>query len=445
METDGIRGKANYYPLDVQTIVRIGRALAEYTKITTKPNPNRSYKVIIGKDTRRSGYMIEQALTSGFLSRGVDAITIGPIPTPGLSHLVQSFALDLGIQITASHNPASDNGIKVFNKNGTKLCDEEELLVERLLEKDFPDQSVIGRAKRIEDVSGRYIEFIKSTVDEVSLQGMKIVVDCANGAAYKVAPTVFEELGAKVIKIGVEPDGYNINHNCGSLHPEAVQKLVIKEKADLGIALDGDADRVIMVDEKGNIIDGDYIMALVAKDLKEKGELNKNSVVITEYSNKALDAYLTKIGINVEKVPNGDRAVVNLCKKRGYNFGGERTGHFIFLDHTDTGDGTLSALQVLKIIKEKKKKLSELAVTFEKYPQKLIDLPVKKRIPLKDIPEIQELLVKTNTRLGMKGRVFLRYSGTEDLLRILVESNNKKELDKLGEKFVKIADKILNS
>ena len=359
-DTDGIRGKANFFPLNVDTIVNLGKAFAEYVKQTAPPNPNREYRVIIGKDTRRSGYMIEQALTSGFLSRGVDVITVGPIPTPGLSHLVSSFALDLGIQITASHNPASDNGIKVFNRFGSKLDPNEEIKIEELFNANgFEGQEKIGRAKRIGDAVGRYIEFIKSTAEDVSLSGIKIVVDCANGAAYKVAPTVFEELGAKVIRIGVDPNGYNINLDCGSLHPEKVRELVLQTKADLGIALDGDADRVIIIDEKGNVIDGDYIMVLIAKSLKEKNKLNKNTIVVTQYSNMAVDKVLGDEGIKVDKVVNGDKAVAELCKKNGYNFGGELSGHFIFFDYADTGDGTLSALQVLKIMIEKKQKLKK--------------------------------------------------------------------------------------
>ena len=444
-DTDGIRGKANYFPLDVETIVNLGKALAEYVKKTAPPNPNREYRVIIGKDTRRSGYMIEQALTSGFLSRGVDVITIGPIPTPGLSHLVASFALDLGIQITASHNPASDNGIKVFSKNGSKLNKKEEEIIEDLFNKNgFAGQDKIGRAERIVDAVGRYIEFIKSTAENISLSGMKIVVDCANGAAYKVAPTVFEELGAKVITIGVEPDGYNINKDCGSLHTEKVREIVLKEKANLGIALDGDADRVIIIEEKGDVIDGDYITVLLAKSLKEKNKLNKNTIVITQYSNLAGDEELKKEGINVEKVINGDRFIVELCKNKGYNFGGEQTGHFIFLDYADTGDGTMTALQVIKIMLEKKKTLSELAFTFKKFPQKTFNQEIKKKVPLEKIPEIIGLQKKWEEKLKSDGRVFLRYSGTENLLRILVEAKDSNLIDIIGNEFVNLANKILN-
>ncbi len=443
-ETDGVRGKANYSPLDVQTVVKFGQALAEYLKQKTTKNPNRDYKVIIGKDTRRSGYMLEQALTSGFLSRGVDVMTVGPMPTPAISHLVKSFALDMGVMITASHNPYYDNGIKVFNPEGHKLSDEQELEIEDIFfNNGFEGIDQIGRAKRIEDVSGRYIEYIKSAVDNPSLAGLKIVVDCANGAAYKTAPTVFQELGAQVIVIGNEPNGYNINVDCGSLHPEAVRATVIKEKADLGIALDGDADRVIMIDEKGNVIDGDYITALVAVYLKEQGQLRKDTVVYTQYSNLALDKQLAKHNIKVKKVINGDRAISKMCREEGLNFGGEQTGHFIFFDYSDTGDGTMTALQVLKIIKETGKKLSQLAYRWEKYPQKTFNVEIKKKTPLEDIESLQKAVHKWELKFKEEGRVFMRYSGTENLLRIMVEARSLEDVDAAGYEFVDIAKQEL--
>jgi phosphoglucosamine mutase len=445
-ETDGIRARANSYPMDVNTMLNIGRALGEYVKLTVKKNPNRPYKVIIGKDTRRSGYMIEQAITAGFLSRGVDVMTIGPVPTPSLSRLVRSFALDLGVQITASHNPFYDNGVKLFNKDGIKLSDEEELAIEKLFFEDhFADIEEIGRAKRIEDVTGRYIEFVKSASDNVSLKGLKIVVDCANGAAYKTAPTVFEELGAEVIKIGVEPNGYNINEGCGALHPEKVREEVLKHKADLGIALDGDADRVHMVDEVGHIIDGDYIIALLAKTFDAENRLNQHTVAITQYSNLALIEYLKKFNIKADNsVVNGDRALAVLCNKAGYNFAGEQTGHYIMFDYADTGDGTLSALLVMKVIKDTGKKLSELAYTFEKYPQEKFQINVKDKKPLESIPELMELDKKWKAKFGEKGRTLLRYSGTENILRIMIEVNDKKVLDEAMAEYKEVAKKIFS-
>lgn len=444
-ETDGVRGKANYYPLDAETVIKFGKALAEYVKRKTEKNPNRPYKVIIGKDTRRSGYMLEQSLTAGFLSRGVDVMTIGPAPTPAISHLVQSFALDMGVMITASHNPYYDNGIKVFHANGRKFTDEEELEVEDIFFNfKFEGMDEIGRAKRIEDVSGRYIEFIKSIPDNISLKGFKIVVDCANGATYNVAPTVFKELGAKVIEIAVEPDGYNINKDCGALYPEKLKDIVLKEKADIGIALDGDGDRVIMVDEKGNIIDGDYIMALVAKSLKERGELAKNSIVITEYSNLALVNHLEESGIKVVKVPNGDRAIAWKCKEIGLNFGGEQTGHFLFTDYTEVGDGTLAALLVLRIMIEKKKTLSELAYVFDKYPQKVFNVDVEKKLPLESLTDFQDAVRKWESMFKEEGRIYSRYSGTENKLRIMIECKQEDLMDKAGQELSTIARKLLN-
>lgn len=444
-ETDGVRGKANCPPLDPLNIIKLGQALAEYVKKTVKKNPNRDYKVIIGKDTRRSGYMIEQALTSGFLSRGVDVMTIGPMPTPAISHLVKSFALDMGIMITASHNPYYDNGIKIFDMNGHKLSDEEELCIERIFfENNFVGNDDIGRAKRIEDVSGRYIEFIKSSLGNPSLRGFKIVVDCANGAAYKVAPTVFQELGAEVIVMNDEPNGYNINKNCGSLFPDKVSELVKKNKADLGIALDGDADRVIMIDEKGNIVDGDYITALVAKHLKSKNKLNKNTVIVTQYSNLALDFEMQKHNIKVKKVICGDRSISKLCRDGGYNFGGEQVGHFIFFDHSDTGDGVMAALQILKIMKETGKSLSKLAICWNKVPQQTFNIDIQKRLPLNKLNELQEALHKWENKFKKNGRIFVRYSGTENILRIMIEAKNKENIEKAGKELGEIAKKLLN-
>lgn len=443
-ETDGVRGKANHYPLDTDTVLKFGKSLAEYAKKNADPNPNRTFKVIIGKDTRRSGYMIEQALTAGFLSRGVDVMTIGPAPTPAISHLVQSFALDMGVMITASHNPFHDNGIKVFHANGRKFTDKEELEIEDIFFNfEFNGSETIGRAKRIEDVSGRYIEFIKSIPGNLSLNGFKVVVDCANGATYKVSPTVFKELGAKVIEVAVNPDGYNINKECGALYPENLKDIVIREKADLGIALDGDGDRVIMVDEKGNVIDGDYIMALVAKSFKERGKLAKDTIVVTEYSNQALVNHLEENDIQVVKVPNGDRAVAWKCEEEGYNFGGEQTGHFIFPDYSEVGDGTLASLLVMKILIEKKQTLSELAYVFEKYPQKIINIEISNKTPLEELEEYQTKVKEWEKKFAGKGRSYSRYSGTENLLRIMVEAEDVTLLEQAGKEISETAINLL--
>ena len=444
-ETDGVRGKANYAPLDSDTVLRLGKALAEYLKSKVPANPNRNYKVIIGKDTRRSGYMLEQTLTAGFLSRNVDVMAIGPMPTPAVSHLVQSFALDMGIMITASHNPYYDNGIKVFDQFGHKLSDEAELEIEAIYFKNsFEGMDDIGRAKRIEDVSGRYIEYVKAAADNPSLKGMKIVVDCANGASYKTAPTVFSELGACVIPIAIAPNGYNINVDCGSLHPDLVREAVIREHADIGIALDGDADRILMIDEKGNVIDGDYIIAMMAKHLKSQGELNKDTIVVSQYSNLALDKEMEAAGIKVMKVINGDRAIAQMCVEHDLNFGGEQTGHFMLFDYGDTADGTLTALVVLKMLKETGKKLSELAYTWDKYPQKTLNVVVKEKKDLNTLERLQSKKAEWLNKFGDNGRILLRYSGTENLLRIMVEYTDEKEVETCGAELVAIANEVLN-
>ncbi|MEI7579978.1 MAG: phosphoglucosamine mutase [bacterium] len=443
--TDGVRGKANFPPLDTETVMHLGKALAEYLKKHVEINPNRPYRVIIGKDTRRSGYLIEQSLTAGFLSRGVDVVSVGPIPTPAISHLVRSFALDLGVMITASHNPYLDNGIKVFTARGTKLTIAEQDEVEKIyFEKDFPGTDTIGRAKRIEDVSGRYIEFLKSTVKSISLKGFTIVIDCANGAGYKAAPEVFKELGAKVITIGVNPDGYNINKDCGALHPEKLAKTILKEKADLGIALDGDGDRLIMVDETGKVIDGDYLMTLVAKYLKSKNRLRNDAIAVTQYSNLAIVKELRKYKIKVfNDIENSDKAVLEKCKQENLIFGGEQSGHYIFLKYSIAGDGTLSALQVLRIMKDTGKKLSELAFTFEKYPQKLFNIKVNKKIPLEDLEAFQKIQEKWLKKFGKNGRIFSRYSGTENLLRIMVEAQDAKDMKNAGKELSEVAEREL--
>ena len=443
--TDGIRGKANYEPLDTVTLLKIGKGLAEYVKDTVTPNPNRTFKVLIGKDTRRSGYMIEQALTAGFLSRGVDVMLTGPLPTPAISHLVRSFALDMGVMISASHNPYFDNGVKVFNHNGVKPTDEEEVAIEKyIIQNSYEPIDTIGRAKRIDDAAGRYVEFIKSIVGNVPLSGVKVVLDCANGAAYSIAPTVFAELGAQVVPIHIAPDGYNINDSCGSQHTEVLQKKVLEEHADIGVALDGDADRVILVDEKGRVVDGDYIAAIVATYLKEEKELRRNTIVMTEYSNLALDGYLKDNGIKILKVINGDREVARVCREKGLVFGGEQSGHFIFFDFTETGDGTLTALFVMKIMKERKKKLSSIASLFEKYPQEILNIEVREKIPLEDMPDFVKLREKWGRKLAGKGRIFPRYSGTQNMLRIMIEAEDKPLLKEACEEIQKLVPGMLN-
>lgn len=437
--TDGIRSIANQYPLEPLTIVKIGMTAAEFVK---KLNSKSEYRVLIGKDTRSSGYMIENALVAGLTCRGVNVTTTGPIPTPAISLLAKSKKFDLGIMITASHNPYTDNGIKIFNSDGTKLNDEQELAFEELYLKDeFSQGGAVGTLFHAEEALAEYNDFLINVLSGADLSGLKIVVDTANGAAYKVAPRVLRELKANVIEINCSPDGVNINRDCGVLHPENLIKAVLREKADVGIALDGDADRVNMVDEKGNIIDGDYIMALLAKKFKNTGRLNKDTLVVTQYSNLALNEHLMNYGIKVDNsIVNGDRSISDLCKTEGYSLGGEQTGHFIIPEYADTGDGTMSALIVLKILVESGKSLSELAYAFEKFPQKKRAFDVNVKRPLEDIAELAILEVKWRGVFNGSGRVLVRYSGTENVLRVMVEAKDPGLLDACMDEFTGVIE-----
>jgi len=436
--TDGVRGKANIYPMNAETALKLGMAAA-----AVFINGKKRHKIVIGKDTRISCYMIENALTSGILSMGVDVLLVGPMPTPAIAHLTKSFAADAGIVISASHNPAEDNGIKFFDSNGFKLSDEVEEKIEKIVFSEIKTDHIIGelvgKAKRIDDAQGRYIEFAKNSVDNISLKGIKIVLDCANGAAYKVSPLIFEELGAQVITINNRPNGLNINDQCGALHPEQMKKFVIQYGADIGIALDGDADRVIMVDENANDVDGDQIIALCALNLIRDKKLKDNTIVVTEYSNLGLDKAIKDTNGKVVRVRNGDRYVVEEMRKHKYNFGGEQSGHIIFLDYTTTGDGTISALQVLRIMKKTGKKLSELARCITKFPQIMVNVKVRKKIDFEKMPKVMEKINKAKEKLKNNGRVIVRYSGTQNLARIMVEGINEKEIRKYAKE---IADEI---
>ena len=436
--TDGVRGKANIYPMDAETALKLGKAAAAVFM-----NGKKRHKIIIGKDTRISCYMIENALTSGILSMGVDVLLVGPMPTPAIAHLTKSFAADAGIVISASHNPAEDNGIKFFDSNGFKLSDEVEEKIEKIafseIKTDHIIGELVGKAKRIDDAQGRYIEFAKSSVDNISLKGIKIVLDCANGAAYKVSPLIFEELGAQVVTINNTPNGLNINDHCGALYPEQMKKFVVQYGADIGIALDGDADRVIMVDENANDVDGDQIMALCALNLIRDKKLKDNTIIVTEYSNLGLDKAIKNANGKVIRVMNGDRYVVEEMRKHKYNFGGEQSGHIVFLDYTTTGDGTISALQVLRIMKKTGKKLSELAKCITKFPQLMVNVKVRKKIDFEKMPRVMEKINKAKEKLKNNGRVIVRYSGTQNLARIMAEGINKKEIRRYAKE---IADEI---
>jgi phosphoglucosamine mutase len=420
--TDGVRGVANVHPMTTEMAVQLGRALAY-----TIRNGKHRHRVLIGKDTRLSGYMLEGALMAGVCSMGVDALLVGPIPTPGISFLVQSMRADAGVVISASHNPYQDNGIKFFARDGFKLPDEEEARIEQLifdksLENLRPTATKVGRAFRIDDAGGRYVVYLKSVFPrERTLDGLTVVIDTANGAAYKVAPMVFEELGAKVIRLGNAPDGKNINQGFGSLHPEKMCRAVVKHGAQIGIALDGDADRVIVADERGQVVDGDAIMAICARHLHARKRLAKKTVVATVMSNMGLDLAMGEVGAKVVRTKVGDRYVVEEMRKSGYNFGGEQSGHLIFLDHSTTGDGVVAALSLLSVMLESGKPLSELAQVFVPVPQTLLNVPVKQKRDLDDLPTVLKTIRGVEMKLGRDGRVLVRFSGTEAKARVLVE------------------------
>lgn len=423
--TDGIRGVANTHPMTADTALRLGQALA----ITLGEGQKKRKKVVIGKDTRLSGYMLEYALTSGLCSMGVDVYLVGPMPTPAIAHLTKSFAADAGIVISASHNPAQDNGIKIFSSDGFKLPDKMEEEIERLMEGDKQKTEhisglKIGKAHRIDDARGRYIEFVKSAINNTSLKGLKVVIDCANGAAYAVAEDIFTELGAEVVMICATPNGLNINEQCGALHPHVISRAVLNSQADLGIALDGDADRVIIVDEKGEVVDGDHIMAIAALELKKENRLDKNTVVGTDYSNLGLELCLKKNGINLVRTKVGDRYIIEEMRKKGYVFGGEQSGHIIFYEHTTTGDGLITGLEIMNIMKKTQKKLSSLKQVMKPVPQVLVNIDVTEKKPLEKMPKVTKKIAEIMAKLKGKGRVLVRYSGTQDMCRVMVEGEN---------------------
>lgn len=419
--TDGIRGKANEYPITPEIALRTGQAISRVLR-SNGANHNR---VIIGKDTRISGYMLETALTSGLVSSGMDVFLVGPMPTPAVAHLTKSMGCGAGIMLTASHNPYEDNGLKIFGPDGYKLSDELELAIEREILAASPAPGVspdkIGKATRIDDARGRYIEYAKQSVGAGDLAGMKIVVDCGHGAAYLLAPLIFKELGAKVVKLGVEPDGLNINEGCGALHPDHAGRVVREHGADLGISFDGDADRVIFTDETGATVSGDRILTLCALALMEEGKLRGSTMACTVMSNLGLHEALRAAGISVLTTAVGDRHVIEALRAGDFSFGGENSGHLIFAEHATTGDGILSALQVLRIMKRRGRRLSELAQVMREYPQSLVNLKVRTKPPLASLPALQAAMREADEAFGPLGRHLIRYSGTENKVRILVE------------------------
>jgi len=428
--TDGIRGVANVHPMTGEMMLKLGRAVA----YLIKKGPHR-HRVVIGKDTRLSGYMLETALASGICSMGVDVLICGPLPTPAISQLTVSMRADAGAVISASHNPYQDNGIKFFSHDGFKLPDEIEMKIEELIANDElnhlrPTATSIGKAFRIEDAGGRYVVFAKSTFPkDLTLEGLTVVVDCGHGAAYRVAPAVLQELGAKVITIGAAPDGKNINKGFGALHPETMCKAVLKTGANLGIALDGDADRLIIADEKGCVVHGDAVMAICGLDLLRRKALPKKTVVATVMSNLGLDQCVAKAGGRVMRTRVGDRYVVEEMRKNGYSFGGEQSGHLIFLEHATTGDGTVAALALLSVMAQSGKPISELANVMDVYPQAQLNLAVRKKPELGSIPEVMRVIRDVEEKLGKDGRVLVRYSGTEPKVRVLVEGPDKKLIE----------------
>ena len=420
--TDGIRGVANEYPITPEVALRIGRAVAR----VLQASGHRRHKVVIGKDTRLSGYMLETAITSGLVSEGSRVLLTGPAPTPAVAHLTRSMNCDAGIMLTASHNPYQDNGIKIFGPDAFKLCDDLELEIEKLiLADDLPHPgSDLGKAIRIDDAMGRYIEFTKSAVGSGSLNGLKVVIDCANGAGYHVGPLIFEELGAEVIKLSNDPNGLNINEGCGALHPENAAAKVREVGADVGICLDGDADRVIFCDENGEVVHGDRVLCLCAKALNEQGKLNGKTLVATVMSNLGLRDALSAEGISLEITGVGDRLVLERMRKDGFNLGGENSGHIIYSDYATTGDGIMSALMLLAMMREKQVTLSKLADCMDIYPQVLLGLDVTEKPPIETIPEVHGAIQSAETAFGDDGRVLVRYSGTEKKIRVLTECSN---------------------
>jgi phosphoglucosamine mutase len=439
--TDGVRGTANVEPVTAETALKLGRAAAHVFKNLERQSRGRGkHKIVIGKDTRLSGYMLENAISSGILSMGVDVLFIGPLPTPGVAYATRSLRADAGIVITASHNPYADNGIKFFRADGYKLDDKIEDEIENLvfsgeIENIRPTADAVGKAVRIDDALGRYIEFAKASFPRgLTLEGVRIVVDCAHGAAYKSTPCVLRELGAEVIVYGNQPNGMNINQDCGSMHPEAMCRKVVEHKAHLGIAHDGDADRVLLCDEKGNLIDGDDIMAIAALDMLAQKTLAEKTLVATVMSNAGLEAAIKSAGGKVIRTAVGDRNVIDEMLRHGFNFGGEQSGHLIFRDFGTTGDGLVAALQMLRIVKARQTPLSKLAKCWTRFPQLITNVRVREKIPFEQLDGVLKLVAQAETELkSAGGRVLLRYSGTEPKARLLLEGRDAKILEKWSE------------
>ena len=439
--TDGVRGKANEDPMTGEMVMKLGRAAAHIFK-----NKEGRHRILIGKDTRISGYMLESALTSGICSMGVDVFLLGPIPTPAIPFLTRSLRADAGVMISASHNSFEDNGLKFFSRDGFKLPDAMERQIEALIssgEVDAirPTAEEIGKAYRIDDAEGRYIEFIKNCVPKgLDFQGIKVVIDCAQGAAYKVAPAVLRELGADVVVMGQKPDGMNINRNCGALYPQDLQKKVLECHADVGIAHDGDADRAVFVDEKGIVMEGDAVLVAFALALHKEKALKGDTLVTTVMSNMGVEMALQPKGIQVIRTPVGDRYVLERMRSGGYNLGGEQSGHVIFLDYSTTGDGLITAMQLLSLMKTHGKPVSEWASCMTSLPQVLVNIRVRKRKDISEVPELRDAVLACENKLHKRGRILIRYSGTEPLLRIMIEGENEALIKGMAANLVAIVE-----
>ena len=442
--TDGLRGRVNSYPLTAEMALRLGLAAG-----TVFRSEESRRKVIIGKDTRLSGYLFESALTAGLCASGMDVYQVGPLPTPAIAFLTRNMRADFGVVISASHNPYYDNGIKFFNREGFKLPDEIEnkmsdLILDMDHEWEYPASDKVGRAFRIVDASGRYIVYLKSSFPlQLTLDGLRVVIDCANGANYKVAPLALEELGAEVFTLGTSPDGLNINYQCGSLHPEKMQAKVREVRADIGLALDGDADRLIVADERGRILDGDQILAICAADLMKKGKLPGNILVGTVMSNMALETFMKEHGGQLLRSKVGDRYVIESMLKNGAMLGGEQSGHLVFREYGTTGDGLLAALQILRIMRETGKPLSALASLIKPYPQLLHNVKVTRKTPFEKCEKLMAAKLDVENQLGEHGRVLLRYSGTENLCRIMVEGMDEELVRRCLKQLADVAENEL--
>ncbi len=443
--TDGIRGRANCHPITPEVALILGKAIAH----VFQARGHGDRRALIGKDTRLSGYMLETALTSGLVSMGMEVFLVGPLPTPAVAHLTRTMNADAGIMLTASHNPFDDNGIKIFSRDGYKLRDEIEAEIERHvlggnLISDHIRSDSLGKSYRVDDARGRYIEFAKSTVGNLDLTGMKVVLDCANGAAYQIGPWIFKELGADVVKTFADPDGFNINNGCGALHPETVGRKVVGQGADIGVAFDGDADRVLFCDAAGRVVDGDRILGMCALDMLQRKKLRNNTLVVTSMSNLGLVQAMEARGIKVRATEVGDRHVIECMRRGGYNLGGEKSGHIIFSDYATTGDGIVSALQVMKMMRDRGQTLAELADCFEEFPQRLESLPIREKKPLAEQVTLAAAIASCRQGLGEDGRVIVRYSGTENKIRLLVEARRSEDVEFWIKRLAAAAEKDLN-